>query len=442
MSGVVCFSTFGYCQYDYNPSTPEKPDPRAVAIKPTLLKLNQLVISEIEKGIYALQQKDISLALKSFITAIDIEPYEPMSYILLMKTLISVGQEDIAFNWLEKSGRNLSDSNQIISNLSTFLKDAPPVNDSYQTTHPIFLAPFKDNKRCAVSFIFDDGEPSISNDILPMFEKYGYRTTVAINPGVTPEDHDTIFRASWKSWIKAKKDGHEIANHGMNHKLLPGLSPQDLNLEVFESFKMIKDKLGEAPASFIFPQDEDTPELVKYVEQFHLVARDHETLHQIYPRICIPIYGGKRFSIPTIDRRMWLIPQCHGLYTPTIQKTFKAISKELLEDQIEYLHQNENSVWIARFIDVYKYLHEVKETQLDIKAVSANSAEFTIKNNLDKTIYHEPLTVVITPPLNGIPKSVKAYESSTKKEIPTRIVDQKILINTTPHEQTIHVEWN
>ena len=38
-----------------------------------------------------------------------------MAYILLTRTLLSMGQEDLAYLWVERSGRNLSDSNQIIT---------------------------------------------------------------------------------------------------------------------------------------------------------------------------------------------------------------------------------------------------------------------------------------------------------------------------------------
>ena len=95
-----------------------------------------------------------------------------------------MGQEDLAYTWLEKSGRNLSDSNQIITNLNHFLQEAYPAVKEPEAPL-VSIAQFKDNKKCAVSFIFDDGEPSADTVILPMFEKFGFHTTIAINSGVT-----------------------------------------------------------------------------------------------------------------------------------------------------------------------------------------------------------------------------------------------------------------
>ena len=146
--GICSFPPSVFCEYDYNPSTKESPDPRALAIKPTLLKLNNLVVLEVQKGLASLERNDLNSALHSFLTAIDIEPYDPMAYILLIKTLISSNQENMAYTWVERSGRNLSDSNQIVASLYNFLKDAyPPVKDP---TEPLVsIAQFKDDKKCA-----------------------------------------------------------------------------------------------------------------------------------------------------------------------------------------------------------------------------------------------------------------------------------------------------
>lgn len=444
---LCLFPAIVFSDYDYNPSTKESPDPRALAIKPALQKLNKLVILEVQKGITALQKKDVNTAIHSFITAISIEPYDPMSYILLLKTLISMGQEDLAYTWLEKSGRNLSDSNQIITNLNHFLQEAYPAVKEPEAPL-VSIAQFKDNKKCAVSFIFDDGEPSADTVILPMFEKFGFHTTIAINSGVTSEGNGNIYRGNWDAWRKAKANGHEIANHGTNHKPLPGLSPQDLQTEVMDSFKTIQEKIGEPPSSFIFPEDKATPEIVRHVEQNHLAARDHATLYQTYNRLCIPVYGGKRFSIPTarllidiaISRNLWLIPQCHGLYDPSLKKTFKAISPELLNDQLVYLKQNINKIWVGRFIDVYKYLKERKETKINIIKTTANEVEFSLDNNLDPTIYSDPLTVIINAGAHH-PIQAIAFDQASKQKIPTRVAGNKIFLEATPSGKIIHVEW-
>lgn len=445
--GTSLFQGRALGDYDYNPSTKESPDPRAVAIKPTLLKLNDLVIAEIQKGVTALAGNDINNALRSFISATQIEPYDPMAYILLIKTLLSLGQEDMAYTWVERSGRNLSDSNQIIAGLYQSLPVLPPAVEEPVSQAPVSIAQFKDNKQCAVSFIFDDGEPSVATDILPMFEKYGFRTTVAINPGVTAEGNGNIYRGNWDAWREAKAHGHEIANHGTNHIALPELKPQELEAEVVTSFEMIRERLGEAPSTFIFPEDKATPEIVNYVEKMHLAARDHESLRQVYGHILIPVYGGKRFSIPTgrllidiaVARRLWLIPQCHGLYSTLIKKTFKSISPELLNDQLVYLKQNNDKIWVGRFIDVYKYLRERKGTTIKVAESSESKTVFSLATALDTKIYSDPLTIVIDPPS----KIVKAHalDKTNNKKIPARITENKIYLDVAPSNQTIEVKW-
>ncbi|MBL8014259.1 MAG: hypothetical protein JNN05_10465, partial [Candidatus Omnitrophica bacterium] len=148
----------------------ESPDPRVEVLRPTILKLNAIVLVEIEKGLAALQKKDIPSAIENFMTAANIAPYDPMSYILLIKTFLAADQENLAYKWLMISGRNLSDSNQIISNLYQSLKEFHPPLPEENRESSVLIAPFKDNKLCAVSFTFDDGEPSVGRDILPLFD--------------------------------------------------------------------------------------------------------------------------------------------------------------------------------------------------------------------------------------------------------------------------------
>lgn len=453
LSLFIYLSVIGSCLfpnpsfgYDSNPSTQESPDPRAVAIKPALLKLNELVILEIQKGVSALENKDLNTALRSFVTAIDIEPYDPMAYILLTRTLLSMGQEDLAYLWVERSGRNLSDSNQIITSLYESLSSLPQPPKPSQAL--VSIAQFKDDKKCAISLIFDDGEPSVATDILPALEKYGYLATIGINPGATEEGDGNIYRGNWDDWRKAQIRGHEIANHGTNHQALPGLSPDKLDAEVVASLNTIKEKLGESPSSFIYPEDKTTPEIVDFVQKHHLASRDHEFLRTIYDRIFIPVYGGKRFSIPTarllidiaMSRGLWLMPQCHGLYSPLIQKSFKAISPEMLEDQLAYIKQNEDSIWVGRFIDVFKYLKEYKETSLEIKKTDEDRTEFSLTTSLAPKTYSYPLTIVIHPS----PKFEKAhaFDKTNSKEIPTRVAGDKIFLEAAPSNQIIEVQWN
>ena len=221
-----------------------------------------------------------------------------------------------------------------------------------------------------------------------------------------------------------------------------------MQTEVADSFKTIQDKLGETPSTFVFPEDKSTPETLKYVLGLHLVARDHESLFHTYNRLLIPVYGGKRFSIATgrllIDiamaRRLWLIPQGHGLYSTLVKKSFKSISAELLKDQLNYLRENENKIWVARFIDAYKYLKERKETKINIEKSDKNEVTFSLMNNLNQTIYSYPLTVIInTAPV----QPVRAYtvDKTNKKKIPIRIVGNKIFLEVSPSGQSIRVKW-
>ena len=112
----------------------------------------------------------------------------------------------------------------------------------------------------------------------------------------------------------------------------------------------------------------------------------------------------------------------------------------MLEDQLAYIKQNEDSIWVGRFIDVFKYLKEYKETSLEIKKTDEDRTEFSLTTSLAPKTYSYPLTIVIHPS----PKFEKphAFDKTNSKEIPTRVAGDKISLEAAPSNQIIEVQGN
>ncbi len=447
--GNVLFSSPAFCETNLQTLTNTSPliNPDIIEVEKQIKQSNPELILEIARGIDALKQYDFIPAIGFFKNAIDIAPYDPLAYIFLIKTFLTLGQEDEAYKVLEEAGHNRTNNDAIIAELYTSLTEMlPPLDDSPLPL--VSIAQFKNNKQCAVSMVFDDGELSVPTIIIPKLEEYGFTATISINPGLTPDDRSNPYRGNWEAWRKAKENGHEIANHGMNHQPLPGLTTQKLQIEVNDSLEIIKEKLGEAPLTFVFPEDETTPEITKFVEQSHLVVRDHDFLAQVYKRVCLPVYGGKRFSTQsakmltdiTIKRRLWLIKEYHGVINPLIHKSYKPVSPEFFTERLDYLKKNADKIWVGRFIDVYKYLKEQKETRIDIKQSQKGKIIFSLSNSLDQTIYSYPLTIIInTAPSR--PRQTKAVDLSNNTAIPVKIDGDKFYLDVVPSNKTIKVEW-
>ncbi len=409
---------------------------------------NQLLVVEIQKGIEQLKQNRFDQAIAHFVQATNIAPYDPKAYEFLVESMIHIKQEDLAYQVLERAGHNNTDSNAIIkalyNNLSAVFGEESPVK-----APSISLAQFRNNKDCAVSFMFDDGEPSVASAILPMFEQYGWRTTIAINPGRIPASDTDPYRAGWTAWNRALLNGHEIANHGMNHIPLVGLKTEKLKEEIEDSRQAITDNLGIAPLAFVFPEDKNDAESLRAAGQTHIALREHDALRQLYERVFIPVFGGKYFSSDSgrmlleiaMQRKLWLIPECHGLISPYIQRSFKSISPELLRDQLEFMNKNIDRIWVARFITVFTYLTERKATEIKVLESTDHGMVFELKNKLDKNLFSIRLTVLINP-APARPTKTQALLQATKTWIDSSVdKNGMILVNVLPNSGPVEIHW-
>jgi len=440
---LILFCTpAAWCDTPRAPSTELTPQ-QAGYIK----EINQVLLAEIEKGMNALKNKNPNEALARFIQATNIAPYDPMAYQLLIETMIHSGQDDFAYQILEKAGHNNTDSNAIIKTLHDSVVSVNSAEEQAPLPR-ISLSQFKDNKACAISFVFDDGEPSVATAVLPMFEEFGWRTTVAINPAIIPSTETDPYRAGWGAWRRALINGHEIANHGLHHEVLPGLSKTRMKEEIENARTEIFNNLGMYPRSFVFPQDKSDPDSIKLASQNHIAIRDHETLTKLYSRICIPVFGGKYFSSDSgqmmmkvaMMKKLWLIPECHGLISPLIKKSFKSLAPEVLRTQLEFLHAHSDQIWVARFITVFSYLTERKASEIKVLDSSDHKILFELKNNLDKKLFLARLTVMINPSPEH-PTQVQAISQTSKTWIPSFIKDGIIMVNILPNSGPIEVEW-
>ena len=91
--------------------------------------------------------------------------------------------------------------------------------------------------RGIISFVFDDGYSEIMSEVLPMFEKHGISTTVAVpiaTEDVAIKENSSI--PSLEDWKKyCSTNNHELAAHGKNHVPLSNLSEEQISEELKES---------------------------------------------------------------------------------------------------------------------------------------------------------------------------------------------------------------
>ena len=85
----------------------------------------------------------------------------------------------------------------------------------------VYIAKYKQDKACAISYTFDDGLAEHYTLVAPQLEKRGFRGTFWICGSKINKDSETISdttRMTWPQLREMSDNGHEISNHGWAHK--------------------------------------------------------------------------------------------------------------------------------------------------------------------------------------------------------------------------------
>ena len=123
-----------------------------------LVKSSEVSVTMANRAIEALKEKNIKEAIEDCKTAIDIFPVDTKPYALLTKLYLMMGQEQKMFDVLGLAGRSYPNFNFIVDTIDDEDLDRMPLEEP---NDQIYLANFPENKKMAVSFMFDDGEADV-----------------------------------------------------------------------------------------------------------------------------------------------------------------------------------------------------------------------------------------------------------------------------------------
>ncbi len=405
-------------------------------------KKSEPVIEEAQKLI---KDKNFESAVKILSRFVSKLPLDARPYYMLAILYSNLGEEEKVYNILEKATEYKIDFNFIFEKF----QEAVPVKQNTDDIVPaekISIATFKDNKQCAISFSFDDGPKAVYTHALPLFDQYGYKATLNLNPERTTKHTDESL-GTWEEWQDAHKRGFEIGNHTMNHTLLLGQPDDVLEYEVNEAYKIITQKMGEPPLNFIFPRGRGffDEKGVKKARERHIAIIDQELLLPVYKKVFLPNLGSDYLSLETaenltswgIQNRLWIVPQCHSLKVGP-WSSFRPITVEFLRDYLAFIKHKEDVLWIDTFSNIYRYLFEKNQTKIITEKSTPQHLTFRLENKLDSKIYSVPLTVIINP-ASG--KLQKASAKQNNKPLNVEIRDTVLLVNVVPTTSSVYVEW-
>lgn len=307
----------------------------------------------------------------------------------------------------------------------------------------IEIARFAGNRVAAVAYTFDDGTMGHYRVAAPTLERYGFRGTFGVIVRKTGDDPDAAEklaaksgkndarRISWTEWRELVARGHEVANHGLDHRGLPALTAPELEREVEEARRIITEKVGR-PLTFIYPGNGRNPRVRDFVLKNHIAARDREER-----------FGGPGFNVDKangiVDRAIkggqFIVIMTHAV----AEAGYQPVSRDELEGHLQYVSRLKDRVWVDTFANVARYVQERDTAKLTLIASEANRVTFGLASPLEPALFNGPLTCVID--AGGQVLSASARCERGGAVVPTVVAGDKVLVDVVPGTGDVTVQW-
>lgn len=297
------------------------------------------------------------------------------------------------------------------------------------------IADYKDDKKCAISYTFDDGMTDHYHFIMPLLDKHGFKGTFWIIGSKVlneyPADADTendAYLITWKQLKEMSDRGHEISNHTWTHKNLQKISLDEAKYEIYKTDSVIFEKIGIYPRTFCYPYNASNDEIVSIANENRVGTRLKQ--HGIGKNTTEEQLVS--WTERTINTGDWGVAMIHGIY-----KGFDALKyPEIITNHLEYVKQREDSVWVATFKEVASYVYERDNITLNINSDGKKIVCNPIVN-FDTSLFDQPLTMVVSKE-----KIRKVTAKQKGKKLPVKIYSDKACIDFMPENGAIEIKVN
>jgi len=294
---------------------------------------------------------------------------------------------------------------------------------------PIRVAQYKGDKKCAISYTFDDGLSEHYTVVAPQLEKYNFKGTFWINGAHVNDNTNSkkdTTRVSWTELKEMADNGHEISNHGWSHKKLTRLSLEEARFEIFKNDSAIFENTGTRPVTFCYPYNAKNEEILELASMNRVSTR----IQQMGIGKNSTTEGLETWVNKLFKENEWGITMIHG-----INYGYDAFTDpSILWDHLGKVKSMEDSIWIGTYRDVATYLRERVHLKLEVDKIKDGSFKATPKLNLDKALFAEPLTLVLEK--KGISKISVTQD---KKKVPVQIYPDKVIFDFNPQGGIIHI---
>jgi peptidoglycan/xylan/chitin deacetylase (PgdA/CDA1 family) len=234
--------------------------------------------------------------------------------------------------------------------------------------------PWPEGRQCAVSLSFDDARLSQIDSGIPLLDTYAIKATFYISPGT--------FQERLEGWKAAALNGHEIANHSMNHpctgnyafsreNALEDYTLEQMAKELDQASEFIRSVTDSTPRSFAYPcgqtfvgRGKQTRSYVPLVAERFITGRkwlnedandpffcdmaqllamesDHKSFEQLLPLIEKAKTEGR-----------WLILAGHEMADSGFQTTYL----KTIEQFCQYANDEQNGLWVDTVSTIAVYI--------------------------------------------------------------------------------------
>ena len=300
----------------------------------------------------------------------------------------------------------------------------------YAVDWDVYVAKYKQDKVCAISYTFDDGLAEHYTVVFPELEKRGFKGTFwicgcYIEQGAAAK----VPRMTWAQLKDMANKGHEISNHSWSHKKMSRLPLERIKEEIEKNDSAIFANIGIRPVTYCYPYNYK-PDTI-----FQVASKN-----RVGTRVRQFSMGGWKSSSQRftkwledlIKNEEWGVAMTHGINYG--YDAFK--SPDLFWEHLDEVKSLSDKIWIATFRQVASYIKEREKIQLKVSG-RKDGLVITPELKLDKKLFAESLTMVL--------KGQKVENVSViqkRKQLSVGVIGDKIIFDFNPYNGAIKVYLN
>lgn len=251
----------------------------------------------------------------------------------------------------------------------------------------VSVAMYRDGKACATSFTFDDGNKDNFTIAAPELEKRGWRGTFWLNCSRIPgEVRGSKIKMTWDDVVTLHQRGHEMSNHGWDHKKLTKIPYEEAVEEIEKNDSAIFAHTGMRPTTFCYAYNAKNPEIVALASKDRVGTRTRQYAF------------GEQSSDQLLRQRMdkaiaeqdWAVWMTHGITRG--YDYFKDPSR--YTSFLDYVKERADKIWVGTFREVAAYIAE-RDAVILKQRVKGRRISVTPSLDLDPELYNMPLTMKV-----------------------------------------------